>query len=862
MRFRDLPRAAQAYVSAVGALAAAITLLALHVQQHAALELAALITIAAVVAHSFPVSTPGKHAYHVSLPFFVAAIVLLSPAQALLCIVAVHLAELWRRRTSISAQLFNVTSYALASLGAQAAYHALWQGPLDLAQPLCLVAGVAATVVFAVTNRVLVSLAIWLGNGVPPREQQIFDLESLLTDAVLLVMGLPLAQMAALAPWAAAATAAPLWLIHRVLDLPNVRAQSRQDALTKLFSEPYLVETCTRELNRARRFGRSVVLLLLDVDGLGELNAARGTQAGDAVIRGTAAVIRKATREYDLAARLAGGMFAVLLPETNLAQAQVVAERIRRQVAERRHELQGSMEPVRVTVSIGAVVVSGQEISAPELFKAAEVTLAQAKRVGGNRSEFAELPQVQARADASELDDEATPRPTRTDAIKRWLQWLHSGRALAAAALTLAAAVGIWAAVSNPTVLDWPAFGVLLTLMVIIERRRGEGLEHIAMQAAVFVFAAAIAVSTLGRFPLLAVVALSVPAIVMRHLSRQAVQRAVENVRKLRSLNEQLEHQAFHDPLTKLANRALFSERLEHALRRAEQDTVAVLFLDLDNFKTVNDTLGHAAGDALLSIVTQRLRQCVRWEDTIARLGGDEFTVLLENVRDVSQVARSADRIADALRQPFVLDGHEVNVSASIGIALDTDRSHAPDDLMREADLAMYRAKAGGKARYEIFDPEMGNDVLQRLDLETELRQTLDRGGLQLLVTDCDSHLVAEPGWHHPRRGLLQAEDFMSLTEDTDLRGGVTRWLLREACREAMRCGFATVEVAVALDDEIADAVADALRETGLPARNLRVRVSDGNVNVALLAALVETGVELAFGAAPRMFEQTQLAAA
>src|ERR1051325_5109809 len=164
-------------------------------------------------------------------------------------------------------------------------------------------------------------------------------------------MGLPLAQLAAFAPGAAAVSAAPLWLMHRVLDLPNLRAQSRQDGLTELFTAPYLTETCTRELNRARRFGRPVTLLLLDVDALGELNAAYGQQTGDLVLRATARTISHALREYDLAARLAGGLFAVLLPETDLAQAQVVAERVRRGTAEQRHEVPGSVEQARVTIS-------------------------------------------------------------------------------------------------------------------------------------------------------------------------------------------------------------------------------------------------------------------------------------------------------------------------------------------------------------------------------------------------------------------------------------------------------------------------------------------------------------------------------
>src|SRR5919202_6362206 len=232
------------------------------------------------------------------------------------------------------------------------------------------------------------------------------------------------------------------------------------------------------------------------------------------------------------------------------------------------------------------------------------------------------------------------------------------------------------------------------------------------------------------RVGLIGAIVIAASVALVRHLAGRHIDRTLDGVRKLRTANEQLEHQAFHDPLTRLANRALFAERLEHAMLRAGTGSVAVLFLDLDNFKTVNDKLGHAAGDALLVAASQRLLSCVRREDTIARLGGDEFTVLLEDMRDPSDAARMAERISESLRAPFDIQGQEACISSSIGIALDTDRSHAPDDLMREADIAMYRAKSGGKSRYEIFDPAMAVRALERLELETELRAAIARDEL------------------------------------------------------------------------------------------------------------------------------------
>jgi diguanylate cyclase (GGDEF)-like protein len=345
------------------------------------------------------------------------------------------------------------------------------------------------------------------------------------------------------------------------------------------------------------------------------------------------------------------------------------------------------------------------------------------------------------------------------------------------------------------------------------------------------------------------------------------VDRTLESVRKLRTANEQLEHQAFHDPLTRLANRALFAERLEHAMVRAGEGSVAGLFLDLDNFKTVNDKLGHAAGDALLVATTERLLRCVRREDTVARLGGDEFTVLLEDMRDPSDAARMAERIGTALKTPIEVAGHQVLVSTSIGIALDTDRSHRPDDLLREADMAMYRAKSGGKARYEIFDTYMGERAMERLELETELRHAVEHGQLVLdyqpVVSLADGSLAAVEAvlqWQHPRRGLLESAEFVRIAEDMGVSLELGRWVLERACRDAARwqtlCPGLVVQVDLSprqLEQAaVADVVATALADAGLPADCLRLEVTeravadDNEVVASVLDELAQLGVRLA----------------
>jgi diguanylate cyclase (GGDEF)-like protein/PAS domain S-box-containing protein len=199
------------------------------------------------------------------------------------------------------------------------------------------------------------------------------------------------------------------------------------------------------------------------------------------------------------------------------------------------------------------------------------------------------------------------------------------------------------------------------------------------------------------------------------------------DVTERKALEEQLEHQALHDSLTGLPNRRLFTDRLGHALQRTRRrGGVAVLFMDLDDFKVVNDSLGHEAGDLMLVVLAQRLGRCLRPEDTLARFGGDEFVVLLEDVEDSGEAVRVAERITDELRRPFVLEGRELFVRTSVGIALGTACTKSAEDLLRDADTAMYRAKEEG-GTFKLFDPDMYERALGRLELENDLRKAIEQ---------------------------------------------------------------------------------------------------------------------------------------
>ena len=261
-------------------------------------------------------------------------------------------------------------------------------------------------------------------------------------------------------------------------------------------------------------------------------------------------------------------------------------------------------------------------------------------------------------------------------------------------------------------------------------------------------------------------------------------------------LEEQLKHQALHDPLTDLPNRALFTDRVEHALIRANRRAgqIAVLFLDLDNFKTTNDSMGHAAGDQLLLGVAQRLRAALRASDTAARLGGDEFAVLLEDVGHVRGAIRAAERIIKALDHPFKVMDKSVVVGASIGVAVSTAGQEEADELLRNADLAMYVAKAHGKGRYELFKSSMHTAVVERARMEADLQRAVDAEEFVVhyqpivaLGSGAIVGLEALVRWQHPERGTIAAASFVPLAEEMGLIIPIGRRVLAEAVQQGKR---------------------------------------------------------------------------
>ena len=345
------------------------------------------------------------------------------------------------------------------------------------------------------------------------------------------------------------------------------------------------------------------------------------------------------------------------------------------------------------------------------------------------------------------------------------------------------------------------------------------------------------------------------------------------DVSERKVFEEQLAHQAFHDGVTGLANRALFAERVRHAIARGRRERrgLAVIFLDLDDFKTINDSLGHAAGDEVLVEVARRLDESIRGADTAARFGGDEFAVLLEDVEHSQEAADAAERILEALAVPLIAGHKEIALRCSLGISVAAHESDADaDEMIRDADAAMYIAKRDGKGGYRMFEPAMHEGVLARLELRTDLQRALATEQLELhyqpvvrledgFVTGVEALLR----WRHPERGLVPPDRFIPIAEETGLIVPIGRWVLREGCRHARRVLAAldpayqpSMSINLSLkqiqqSDIVAD-VRDALTESGLEPRCLTLEITetvlmaDTDLAVERLRELKELGVRLA----------------
>ncbi|HXY84760.1 MAG TPA: EAL domain-containing protein [Gaiellaceae bacterium] len=346
------------------------------------------------------------------------------------------------------------------------------------------------------------------------------------------------------------------------------------------------------------------------------------------------------------------------------------------------------------------------------------------------------------------------------------------------------------------------------------------------------------------------------------------------DVSERKAFEEQLAHQAFHDPVTNLANRALFSDRVEHALMRAQRGfpEIAVMFIDLDDFKTVNDSLGHAAGDEVLLEVGRRLKLAVRPTDTVARFGGDEFAVLLDGIGGSAEAADAAARILRALELPVEIDGKNVFPRASVGICLVGQELESPEaaELLRNADVAMYMAKRDSKGSYRVFEPTMHERVVERLELRSDLQHALKQDQLELhyqpVVRLAGGEILGVEAllrWRHPTRGVIPPGQFIPLAEETGLIVQMGQWVLESACKEGVllherfpRTDPLTISVNLSVrqlqSETLISDVRNALESTGLPPAALVLEITEslmlGDTDFALqqLSELKSLGIRLA----------------
>lgn len=355
-------------------------------------------------------------------------------------------------------------------------------------------------------------------------------------------------------------------------------------------------------------------------------------------------------------------------------------------------------------------------------------------------------------------------------------------------------------------------------------------------------------------------------------LNRELEQRVQQRTRQLRTANQmlrqeinerrraqqQLVHDALHDALTGLPNRSLLLERIGLAIEQARSNSdymYALLFIDLDRFKTINDSLGHLIGDRLLVEVSCLLQECLRENDIVARFGGDEFVILLDGIIDLQNATTIAERIQQKLRSPFIIDAHQIYTGASIGIVYSSTGYHNATDIMRDADIAMYRAKARGKARYEIFDRQMYDETIKLLELENNLRLAIERQEFLLhyqpIISLQSDRLVGFEAlirWQHPEKGLISPVDFIPIAEDTSLILNIGEWLLEEACQQLQRWQqkyahnqqVSSLKMSINLacqqlqDPLFIDKLDRILQETGVDGSSLRLEITE--------SALIEPG--------------------
>ncbi|HEY8988167.1 MAG TPA: diguanylate cyclase, partial [Candidatus Limnocylindrales bacterium] len=653
---------------------------------------------------------------------------------------------------------------------------------------------------------------------------------------------------------------------------------AEHDALTGLRNHG----SFQRELGQAAQSaeGASFAVLMLDLDSFKSFNDTCGHPAGDALLASVAVAMRGATRAGDALYRYGGDEFAVILPGATRIEAFEVVERLRRGVA----ALPAPTGP-RVMISAGVACYPDDGQTKDELVAAADQSLYLAKpSKRADESEARRDPYLSALDEtAIALMDRRDPDDLLETIIVRAAALLGTAHGFIylvepdGAHLVVRHGIGLFADfLGHQMSIDKGLSGTVFREGRPVAVGDYDAWRDRDADLPVNVFGAVVGVPLTSGGRSVGVIGLASGSSERSFGSREIG--ALSRFAQLASIALDNAHLfeaalrgALYDPITGLPNRDLLTDRVAHALswsRDAAMDPIALILLDLDRFKVINESLGHAVGDSLLVAVGERLRRCLRPGDTVARFGGDEFAVMLDGIGAIEDARRTAERILAEMSAPFTLGDRDWYVNASLGIAMAWPGRATPGDLLREAEVALVRAKSTPGSRFVLFQPEMSEATLERVELENDLRLALDRNELRLhyqplvdLATDRIVGLEALVRWQHPTRGLVPPLSFIPLAEDTGLIVPIGRWVLETACRQARAWlderPDAPLVMSVNLSPRqfaqptLVAEVSDILEMTGLPAERLELEITEsilldeGESSAAALRALRELGVGL-----------------